>query len=449
MFFLVCMLSWHEVYFGEWVQSKADSLDFRLLNKTGKWQGFFTYTKSPKHEVDVEALCIFEGTQFALRSAAIPMIGHLYNETMLKLTDRPSKNADSIKVRVILDLNRTTTTVATNPFQLSHYVSGSTQFVYGDLLIAARQVNYTMILIESRIYGAISGIFTGLISILNSQAKIDSYSTVSPVCLSFICAYDIGYASVHHFVGSITRANKNLFLCENVVCWISFLSHFWQCTNAWRDHYELLADRNGTASRVVWSQTLLTMIIVTFFDIILADMFSGAFTESHWSFRLFSMLLITSCWVPQIFKSVITGAYHVFQIWYPWCLTLLRLGELWFVFCRNNGILHYTKDPIFVAIISLWSLLQLTILTCQHLFGGRFFLPARYRLHDFDYYAETVDPGTTCPICLSEIKPTDVHAVTPCHHAFHDDCLRQWLEVDSICPYCRQPIPPMIVPVQI
>jgi hypothetical protein len=34
-------------------------------------------------------------------------------------------------------------------------------------------------------------------------------------------------------------------------------------------------------------------------------------------------------------------------------------------------------------------------------------------------------------------------AVAPCGHQFHTECLRSWLAVRQVCPYCRVALPPM------
>jgi len=43
-----------------------------------------------------------------------------------------------------------------------------------------------------------------------------------------------------------------------------------------------------------------------------------------------------------------------------------------------------------------------------------------------------------CIICLGAWEPLDRIKVTPCHHAFHEDCLVSWLKTASTCVLCRQ-----------
>jgi hypothetical protein len=41
-----------------------------------------------------------------------------------------------------------------------------------------------------------------------------------------------------------------------------------------------------------------------------------------------------------------------------------------------------------------------------------------------------------CPICLDEM-PEQLMRFLPCLHAFHDECLSKWEEVNDTCPMCK------------
>ena len=43
----------------------------------------------------------------------------------------------------------------------------------------------------------------------------------------------------------------------------------------------------------------------------------------------------------------------------------------------------------------------------------------------------------TCMICFRDMKEA---TILPCHHAFHVDCLRQWIIKNSnhFCPKCKK-----------
>lgn len=45
----------------------------------------------------------------------------------------------------------------------------------------------------------------------------------------------------------------------------------------------------------------------------------------------------------------------------------------------------------------------------------------------------------TCGICISEYKPMDVLKVLPqCNHAFHSECIQEWYNQHTNCPFCRK-----------
>ncbi|KAI9188256.1 hypothetical protein H9P43_002647 [Blastocladiella emersonii ATCC 22665] len=46
----------------------------------------------------------------------------------------------------------------------------------------------------------------------------------------------------------------------------------------------------------------------------------------------------------------------------------------------------------------------------------------------------------TCAICIDEYQPGDDLVYLPCKHAFHDACLREWLEISKLCPLCKADI---------
>ncbi|KAF7144359.1 hypothetical protein RHSIM_Rhsim05G0043200 [Rhododendron simsii] len=49
--------------------------------------------------------------------------------------------------------------------------------------------------------------------------------------------------------------------------------------------------------------------------------------------------------------------------------------------------------------------------------------------------------GLECAVCLSKFEDVEVLRLLPkCRHAFHIDCVDQWLQNHSSCPLCRQRI---------
>ncbi|XP_073157726.1 E3 ubiquitin-protein ligase ATL42-like [Henckelia pumila] len=51
--------------------------------------------------------------------------------------------------------------------------------------------------------------------------------------------------------------------------------------------------------------------------------------------------------------------------------------------------------------------------------------------------------GLECAVCLSKFEDVEILRLLPkCKHAFHIDCIDQWLEKHSTCPICRRKISP-------
>ncbi|CAL1155168.1 unnamed protein product [Cladocopium goreaui] len=58
-------------------------------------------------------------------------------------------------------------------------------------------------------------------------------------------------------------------------------------------------------------------------------------------------------------------------------------------------------------------------------------------LEDNTVPAIEIDEDYECPICLEEIDEEAGVMTKDCHHIFHRECLKHWLQVNSTCPLCR------------
>ena len=139
---------------------------------------------------------------------------------------------------------------------------------------------------------------------------------------------------------------------------------------------------------------------------------------------------------------------------------------------------------------------EILFLHLQHKFGGKFFIPKRFRKNYYNYYKTVTEIEMTnkdfsnsnqiCAICLNDLK-TDIKIIsstipikdskseineevpinssnakcnfslnviickrethsnilmmTPCHHYFHPECLQEWCKHKSKCPICRHDLP--------
>ncbi len=66
-------------------------------------------------------------------------------------------------------------------------------------------------------------------------------------------------------------------------------------------------------------------------------------------------------------------------------------------------------------------------------------------------YKDYVDPSSqnkkkedVCPICLEQFElDEDVRMIPNCEHIYHVNCIKTWLDGNTICPYCRGEISSM------
>lgn len=59
--------------------------------------------------------------------------------------------------------------------------------------------------------------------------------------------------------------------------------------------------------------------------------------------------------------------------------------------------------------------------------------------HQNDADSQQEGRGTnSCAICLVEIEEGDIVGDIPCHHVFHKECLKSWLQRSNRCPLCQQ-----------
>ncbi len=68
---------------------------------------------------------------------------------------------------------------------------------------------------------------------------------------------------------------------------------------------------------------------------------------------------------------------------------------------------------------------------------------------DNDKFPESYDGFDSCSICLDPLMlnpdvkkwPTDkpfVSRIKPCHHIYHDSCIKKWAQYSRKCPICRR-----------
>jgi hypothetical protein len=53
---------------------------------------------------------------------------------------------------------------------------------------------------------------------------------------------------------------------------------------------------------------------------------------------------------------------------------------------------------------------------------------------------EFAEGPDSCTICLAAYQEEDWLRRLPCYHRFHRGCIDRWLQGNSSCPLCKQPV---------
>lgn len=215
------------------------------------------------------------------------------------------------------------------------------------------------------------------------------------------------------------------------------------------------------------------------------------FNAVSWSLRALRifeycvLLIFNSFLLPQFLRNTLKNKLQTLLWEFSVGTALVRLIPLCYLcFDRSNPFRH-PYDPVLVAVITTWLLVQLLLLYCQSKLGARFWvnskwLPEQYNYQltltlndlqngfsseilshmkpeqrDGDFLLCEID----CAICMSSLtlpilmsdSPKDKVAnplmrkvlVTPCHHIFHLECLEGWMVQKLQCPVCRTALPPI------
>ncbi|KAG2182468.1 hypothetical protein INT43_007398 [Umbelopsis isabellina] len=51
--------------------------------------------------------------------------------------------------------------------------------------------------------------------------------------------------------------------------------------------------------------------------------------------------------------------------------------------------------------------------------------------------SQDVDENQDCSVCKEDFGVAEQVLILPCQHFFHQDCIKQWLQVNGTCPICR------------
>ena len=212
--------------------------------------------------------------------------------------------------------------------------------------------------------------------------------------------------------------------------------------------------------------------------------FTMASLKIWYSFFIMTFLLFLGTWLGQIIYSAKKGTKPSMPHSYIFFVTIFKSFVPIYLKCYPNSIFSFKPNYLKVILLDSVLYIEAIILSCQKLFGPKFFLTKKFKQSKFDYYKQEKDideksKNQECVICLENIgKITLIEEekyvnnnnekfdlekyiqnlvkkyknrnrnkgpfmLTPCHHLFHSKCLEMWLEQKNDCPYCRQKIPPL------
>jgi len=176
-------------------------------------------------------------------------------------------------------------------------------------------------------------------------------------------------------------------------------------------------------------------------------------------------LYVTSFFfIPQIVHNAIRGQRYKFNATYSFLLGFFRIVLPLYVKVCPVSIYKLTPDPIFGYSYTAIVILQILVLFLQSKLGTRFFVPSYCLPARYNYYVNvrtgvSEDEVESCPICMDGLNQLPSNAKTglmdlrisktlkimqtPCKHQFHEQCLKDWMDVKLECPFCRSALPPL------
>ena len=212
--------------------------------------------------------------------------------------------------------------------------------------------------------------------------------------------------------------------------------------------------------------------------------FTMASLKIWYSYFIMTFLLFLGTWIGQIIYSAKKGTKPSMPHSYIFLVSLFKSFIPIYLKCYPNSIFSFKPNYLKVIMLDSVLYIEAIILSCQKIFGPKFFLTKKYKQPKFDYYKQEKDideksKQQECVICLENIgkinqseemsinnntnekfdlekyiqnlfkkyknknRNKGPYMITPCHHLFHSKCLEIWLEQKNECPYCRQRIPPL------
>lgn len=289
----------------------------------------------------------------------------------------------------------------------------------GQIQITANEFIRKEFVSKSKTYAVFDSIFL-ILSFMNWENFLDIRTDLYSIMAVFmLTGFDISHLMLLRFIGLSCIDNFRVYRFITFFMIGMLFKH-----NAWT-----ILKINRNLNRMIYPY----FYIISIYSIVLL-----IFIDNY---PTISLLFMFSFWVPQISLAAFNDNRKTLPQKFVIPQTLTRLLPYMYLFHQQNVLGINGKKSTYIAL--LWAIIQIVIMHLQNKYGGSFFIPWRERVQEFDYYASQPAVGEECSICMDEIHENELSVTTPCHHAFHDRCLRRWLQEQLICPNCRAELPPM------
>ncbi|CAK92480.1 unnamed protein product (macronuclear) [Paramecium tetraurelia] len=201
-------------------------------------------------------------------------------------------------------------------------------------------------------------------------------------------------------------------------------------------------DRRRRAELVRFIGLLIILQLFVFANFVIFQLFGYTF---------YLMLFQAFILYPQIIHNLRLGInqFNKLQI-FGWLSPRL----FFYVYIRScpSNVKDTKPNYLFVVVFFAVYLFSLLILVLQTKYNIRCFKPKIEKPKTFSYLQKIkVKDSIECPICMGPLhsNPNEIDEqpldqsllceimVTPCQHMYHQQCLRDWMEVQKRCPVCR------------
>lgn len=171
-------------------------------------------------------------------------------------------------------------------------------------------------------------------------------------------------------------------------------------------------------------------------------------------YYLITVFILHLFFIPQILKNLSHNDHGQTDVFNISLLGSFRFIFILQIFGTPVNILHEAPRLGFCFIISMLIIFQMTLLALQTTASIKFGPEHQARVREYAYFRnkeqEIEIPASDCSICMQGLCLGDqmdsmseemrtLH--TPCGHLFHKICLTHWMEVNPICPMCRNDLP--------